>query len=161
VKLYVISRNQQTIDLWRAILSEVGSIQFSSDPPAWADIDAIVMSGKWAFDRYGGRPSRESAQVLQNDRDDGLPRQVIVPPFRPVVIREGEARIREDYENVSPTYFAFLESLLAASREFDQSCRIAFYLPMLGMDQPSDESTPRSAARAIKIWLTEYGGSLS
>jgi hypothetical protein len=78
-----------------------------------------------------------------------------------VVIREGEARIREDYENVSPAYFALLESLLAASREFDQSCRIAFYLPMLGMGQPSDESTPRSAARAIKIWLTEYGGSLS
>jgi len=161
VKLDVISRNQETIELWSAIFSEVGPIQFSSAPPVWLDIDAVVMSGKWAFDRYGGKPNRESAQVLQNDRGDGLPRRVIVPPYRPVVIRDGEARIREDYENVSPTYFAFLESLLAASREFGEPSRIAFYLPMLGMDQPSDESTPRSAARAIKVWLTKYGGSLS
>jgi hypothetical protein len=32
---------------------------------------------------------------------------------------------------------------------------------MLGMDLPSDESTPLAAARAIKICLSKYGGSLS
>ena len=76
-------------------------------------------------------------------------------------MRDGEARIREDYENVSPTYFAFLESLRTANREIGDSCRIAFDLPLLGMDQALDESTPRSAARAITVWLSEYGGNLS
>lgn len=161
MKLIVTSQNQEILDLWRENLAEVGPVEFGTTPAQWRDVDAVVISGMWAFDRYGGRPSRENAQVLQNDRGDGLPRRVIVPPFLPVVIRDGEARIREDYENVSPAYFAFLESLRTANREFGESSRIVFDLPLLGMDKALDESTPRSAARAIKIWLSEYGGSLS
>jgi len=161
VKLIVTSQNQETLDLWREVMVEVGPVEFGANPVGVAGLDAVVISGKWAFDRYGGRPNREHAQVLNNERGDGLPRRIIVPPFLPVVIRDGEVRIREDYENISPTYFAFLESLLAASSEFDESCRVAFDLPLLGMDQPSDEITPRSAARAIRAWLNEYGGSLA
>jgi hypothetical protein len=155
VKLYVTSQSQETLDLWSRILPAAGAIEFVRTTDHRVEADAVVMSGAWAFDRYGGRPNREHAQVLQNNKGDGLPERVIVPPFRPVVERDGEFKIREDYEDVSPTYFAFLESLRAASRELGESCRIAFDLPMLGMDRPMDESTPRSAARAIEAWLRE------
>lgn len=155
MKLYVTSQNQDTLDLWSRTLPATEAIEFVRTPDCRVEVDAVVMSGIWAFDRYGGRPNRERAQVLQNNSDDGLPGKVIVPPFRPVVDRDGELKVREDYESISPAYFAFLEALRAASRELGDSCRIAFDLPMLGMDRPMDESTPRSAARAIEVWLNE------
>lgn len=38
------------------------------------EADIIVMAGIWAFERYGGRPSHNQAQILPNERGMDFPR---------------------------------------------------------------------------------------
>ncbi|MEE1801085.1 hypothetical protein PUR57_20775 [Streptomyces sp. JV176] len=155
MKIYVTSLQQSTLDLWSRLLPATLEIEFVNKSSRMVQADALVMSGVWAFDRYGGRPNRDVAQVLSNSREDGLPEWIIVPPFRPVVEQGGEFSIREDFRDISPAYHAVLESLRAARTEFGDSVSVALDLPMLGMDDPRDESTPASAARAIEAFLNE------
>ncbi|MFE7526647.1 hypothetical protein ACFU7Y_13070 [Kitasatospora sp. NPDC057542] len=155
MKIYVTSRQQSTLELWSRLLPVSIDIEFVNKADRSVQADALVMSGVWAFDRYGGSPKREAAQVLSNTRGDGLPEWIIVPPFRPVVQRGSKFVIRDDFEHVSPAYYAVLESLRMARSSFGDSASVALDLPMLGMDDPCDESTPASAARAIEEFLSE------
>jgi hypothetical protein len=59
VKLIVTSQNQDALDLWREIVAEVGQVEFGANPADSPDLDAVVISGVWAFGRlwlneYGG-----------------------------------------------------------------------------------------------------------
>jgi hypothetical protein len=155
MKIYVTSRQQSTLDLWASLLPASKEVEFVNGDDRKVHADALVMSGVWAFDRYGGRPSRESAQILSNTRGDGLPEWIVIPPFRPVIERDGSFVVREDFEEVSPAYFAVLESLRAFKNEFGDCSSVALDLAMLGMDDPGDESTPASVARAIEAFLNE------
>ncbi|MEU3059166.1 hypothetical protein [Streptomyces subrutilus] len=155
MKIYVTSRQQPTLDLWSRFLPASIGIEFVNEADRKVQADVLVMSGIWAFDRYGGSPNREAAQVLSNTRGDGLPDWIVVPPFRPVVERDGEFVIREDFEHVSPAYYAVLGALRAVRSDFGDSASIALDLSMLGMDDPCDESTPASVARAIEDFLSE------
>ncbi|MFI6301954.1 hypothetical protein ACIBCH_08790 [Amycolatopsis thailandensis] len=155
MKIYVTSRQQLTLDLWSGLLPRSISIEFVNGTSRSVQADVLVMSGVWAFDRYGGSPSREKAQVLSNSRGDGLPEWIVVPPFRPVVERGGEAFIREDFEQVSPAYHAVLQSLRAIRVEFGESVRVVLDLSLLGMNDPHDDLTPSSVARAIEEFVNE------
>lgn len=155
MKIYVTSRQQSTLDLWARLLPASTVIEFINEGDRRVQADALAMSGVWAFDRYGGSPNREAAQILSNARDDGLPEWIVVPPFRPVVERDGSFAIRDDFEEVSPAYYAVLESLRAVKDELGDSSSVALDLAMLGMDDPRDESTPTSVARAIEAFLNE------
>ncbi|MER6121788.1 hypothetical protein ABT173_03630 [Streptomyces sp. NPDC001795] len=155
MKIYVTSRQQSTLDLWARLLPASTVIEFVNEGDRRVHADALAMSGVWAFDRYGGSPNREAAQILSNARGDGLPEWIVVPPFRPVVERDGSFSIRDDFEEVSPAYYAVLESLRAVKNEFGDSSSVALDLAMLGMDDPRDESTPASVARAIEAFLNE------
>jgi hypothetical protein len=153
MKIYVTSRQQATLDLWSSMLPASMKIEFVNEGDRRVQADALVMSGVWAFDRYGGRPNRESAQILSNTREDGLPEWIVIPPFRPIVEQDGSFVVREDFADVSPAYFSILESLRAFKNEFGDSSSVALDLPMLGMDDPRDESTPAAVARAIETFL--------
>lgn len=156
MKIYVTSRQQATLDLWSRLLPASLGIEFVNDSDRKVQADAIVMSGIWAFDRYGGSPNREVAQVLSNMRDDGLPQWIVIPPFRPVIKRSsGEFDIRDDFVDVSPAYFGILESLRVARCEFGDGCIIELNLPLLGMDDPHDSSTPSSVSDAIQAFIAE------
>jgi hypothetical protein len=156
MKIYVTSRQQATLDLWSGLLPASPTIEFANDGDRKVQADATVMSGIWAFDRYGGSPDREVAQVLANTRGDGLPQWVIIPPFRPVVKRgSGEFGIRDNFVDVSPAYFGILESLRAARRKFGDGCIVELNLPLLGMDDPRDSSTPSSVSDAIQAFIAE------
>ncbi|KAK1182784.1 hypothetical protein B7755_034410 [Streptomyces sp. NBS 14/10] len=113
------------------------------------EVDIVVMAGVWAFERYGGRPSHEQAQILPNETGDGFPLWVVIPPYRPVVRKDDEIVVREDFATVSPAYFAIVRSLQAMRREFGSEVVVLFGLPLLGMDDPRDRETPVSEARAI------------
>lgn len=115
----------------------------------------MFLEGVEAFDRYGGRPNGETAQILLNLRGDGLPEWIVVPPLRPIVERDEEFSIREDFEQINPACYAVLQSLRAVRDEFGDSVSVALDLPMLGRDDPRDESTPASVARAIEVFLNE------
>ncbi|WP_427920754.1 hypothetical protein [Streptomyces sp. cg40] len=149
------SLQQSTLNLWSRLLPESTAIEFANRSSRSVQTDVLAMSGVWAFDRYGGKPNREAAQILPNSRGDGLPEWIVVPPFRPIVERGGEFSIREDFEQISPAYHAVLQSLRAVRTEFGDSASVALDLPMLGMDDPHDESTPASVAQAIEIFLNE------
>ncbi|GAA1932901.1 hypothetical protein [Kitasatospora viridis] len=153
MKMYVTSRQQATLDLWSRLLPASMAIDFVNEDVRSIRADVLVMSGVWAFDRYGGSPNREAAQVLSNATGDGLPEWIVVPPFRPIVERDGKFIIRRDFQKISPAYHAILESLRVVKNEFGDSVRVALDLPMLGMDDPCDESTPTSAASAIEVFL--------
>ncbi|MEU6263193.1 hypothetical protein [Saccharopolyspora shandongensis] len=155
MKIYVTSRHQSTLDLWARLFPASTVIEFVNESVRSVRADVLVMSGVWAFDRYGGRPNREAAQILSNARGDGLPEWIVVPPFRPVIERDGEIFVREDFERISPACYAVLQSLRAVSGEFGDSVSVALDLPMLGMDNPGDESTPASVAQAIQEFLNE------
>lgn len=153
MKIYVTSHQQATLDLWAGLLPEAAPIEYVNGNIDPAQVDALTISGVWAFDRYGGKPNREAAQIVYNNCGDGLPGWIIIPPFRPITERSGEISVREDFEHVSPTYHAVFASLLAAREKFGDCASVALDLPMLGMDNPHDESTAVSAARAIENFL--------
>ncbi|MDQ2587991.1 hypothetical protein [Saccharothrix yanglingensis] len=153
MKICVTSSRQSTLDLWSRLLPASTAIRFVNGSSRSVRADVLVMSGVWAFDRYGGRPDREAAQILPNTRGDGLPEWIVVPPFRPVVERDGEFVTREDFAEVSPAYYAVLRSLQAVGEEFGDSVTVVLDLSLLGMDEPNDESTPASVARAIEEFL--------
>ncbi|WP_327074588.1 hypothetical protein OG196_33320 [Kitasatospora purpeofusca] len=155
MKIYVTSRQQATLDLWSLFLPVSIAIEFVNEVERVVRADVLAMSGIWAFDRYGGSPNREVAQVLSNERGDGLSDWIVVPPFRPIVECDGEISIREDFKDVSPAYHAVLGILRAVRSEFGNSASITFDLPMLGMDDSRDESTPASVARAMEEFLSE------
>lgn len=153
MKIYVTSHQQVTLDLWARLLPQAAAIEYVNGNIDPAQVDALTISGIWAFDRYGGKPNRQVAQIIPNNNGDGLPEWIIIPPFRPITERSGEISVRDDFKHVSPTYHAVLESLLAARERFGDSASVALDLPMLGMDNPHDESTAASAARAIENFL--------
>ncbi|MCG8924056.1 hypothetical protein [Lentzea sp. CC55] len=156
MKIYVTSRQSSTLDLWARLLrSDSAEIEFVDESRRTVQADVIVMSGVWAFDRYGGRPDREKAQILPNLRGDGLPSWIVVPPFRPVVESNGEIIVREDFEQVSPAYHAVLQSLRAIRDKFGCSAELVLSLPLLGMDDPQDESTPASVMQAVQAFMRE------
>lgn len=113
------------------------------------------MAGAWAFEWYGGRPTRDHAQVVANETGDGLPLWVVIPPYRPFVRLGGEIKVREDFASVSPAYFAIVESLRAIKREFGNEVVVVLCLPLLGMDDPDDGITPISVAQAVEEVLTD------
>ncbi|MFC6093581.1 hypothetical protein [Saccharothrix lopnurensis] len=153
MKICVTSSRQSTLDLWARLLPASTAIGFVNGGGRSVRADVLVMSGVWAFDRYGGRPDREAAHILPNARGDGLPEWIVVPPFRPVVERDGEFVTREDFAEVSPAHYAVLRSLQAVREEFGDSVTVVLDLSLLGMDDPNDESTPASVARAIEDFL--------
>jgi hypothetical protein len=131
------------------IMAPLGQVKVVASEGEAADADVAIMSGMWAFDRYGGRPNQETAQIRQNTSGDGFPDWIVIPPFRPMVVRDGKAEVREDFKPVSPAYFAVMESLRLTGEELGDSPSILLLLPLMGMDDPSDESTPISVAQAI------------
>ncbi|MGX4688718.1 hypothetical protein [Streptomyces sp. JNUCC 63] len=161
MKIYVTSRSRPTLDLWSSTLPRPRDVEleFVDENERSVQADVLVMSGVWAFDRYGGKPEREVAQLLPNTREDGLPQWIVVPPFRPVVERNGKVVVREDFASVSPAYHAILESLRCIRREFGDAVSVTLHLPLLGMDDPDDGSTVQSVGRAISQFLAEHGMS--
>lgn len=150
MKIYITSQHEQTLSLWRRTLPNDPEIEFALNSDGAIQADVLVMSGVWAFDRYGGKPDHTAAQVRENVRGDGLPDWIIVPPFRPTIERDGIIEIRADFKNVSPSYYAIFESLKTARHSFGDSCTVILDLLMLGMDDWNDTSTPTSVGRAIQ-----------
>ncbi|WP_344053420.1 hypothetical protein [Streptomyces thermoalcalitolerans] len=72
MKIYVTSRSRPTLDLWSSTLPRPrdAELEFVDENERSVQADVFVMSGVWAFDRYGGKPEREVAQLLPNTRGD-------------------------------------------------------------------------------------------
>ncbi|MEU5024025.1 hypothetical protein [Streptomyces milbemycinicus] len=155
MKIYVATNNPQTAGSWANVLRARDDVEVIEARAVSVQADIIVMAGAWAFERYGGRPTRDEAQILPNETGDGMPLWVAIPPYRPFVRKGNEITVREDFAEVSPAYFAIAQSLRAIRREFGNGVVVLLDLPLLGMDDPCDEQTPLSVATAIGEAMSE------
>lgn len=154
MRIYFASRNSDTLTSWARIIGHIKDVHYIDCADVTAQMDSVVMSGAWAFDRYGGRPNRTRAQIAFNERDGNLPGIVIIPPFRPLSEQEGVSSVREDFKPVSPAYYAASKALETAEEELGSDVSVVFHLPLLGMDDPLDESSPQSVSRAVTAFLS-------
>ncbi|MGW7572961.1 hypothetical protein [Streptomyces sp. NPDC054765] len=160
LNIIITSDNDSTLALWEAHLSPLPEVSFTKERAAYIEADAVVISGVYAFERYGGRPNTTAAQIVTNVTGDGLPGVVIIPPSVPVIL-DSEKRpvVHPDYTEVSPAYYAISHTLKvidALNAEGEQVVRrVVFSLSLLGMNNPRDASTPSSVRRAIEEYLTE------
>jgi hypothetical protein len=159
MKITIASDQEAVVAVWRQELASVPGVSFSADPQTAFPADAVVLSGIFAFDRYGGRPRNDAAQILVNRHDDGFPGLVVVPPSLPAVFDEaGRPVIREDFADVSPAYHA-VSHTMSALREWNRRDErhvetVVFHLPMMGMNDPADHRTPASVRRALRDHIT-------
>ena len=87
---YVFAAVQERVlSVWRSVLAGNGQFDLRRGygPETAAGCDAVVMAAPLAHDRYGGKPSPARAQVLVNERGDGLPRLIVAMP---AVLLHGE-----------------------------------------------------------------------
>lgn len=97
-----------------------------------------------------GSPAAPSRRLSATSAETDTPEFVITPPFRPTA-GAGEAPvIREDFREVSPAYYAVKKSLEAVQEELGAQVSVVLDLPLLGMDDPTDESTPASVSEAVE-----------
>lgn len=150
MNIFIAFQNSDTGTHWRRLVTAHRAISFIGTSEVTPHFDAVIMSGMWAFDRYGGKPSRDAAQIVHNERGDGYPDFIIIPPFRPVIDSGSATVVRDDFRGMSPAYHAVKKSLAAVREELGVEVSVVLHLPLLGMDDPTDESTPRSVSEAIK-----------
>lgn len=80
---YVIAAAQEhVLSVWRSVLAGHGQFDLRRGygPETAAGCDAEVMAAPLAHDLYGGKPSPVRAQVLVNERGDGLPPLIVAMP---------------------------------------------------------------------------------
>ncbi len=165
MKIYIASRDRGTLSLWESVIGTHGTLQYTTAVPPGLDVDAVVMSGMFAFDRYGGRPNRHEAQIIGNSRDDGFPRYVVIPPYRPLEKgADGTYRVPPRFAEITPSYYAVsctlrdVELWNEMSRGTPEEIKsMVLDLALLEMDNPHDESTPKSVAKAILEHLSRRG----
>jgi hypothetical protein len=154
MEFVVVTENLETLAVWQEELGGIDQVDFRVGTPTGFAADAAVMSGIYAFGRYGGRPRTDAAQIRENVRGDGFPGLVVIPPSRPAMFdEEGRPVVRPEFRDTSPAYFAMshvLRSVDAWDRDHDRRLHsVLLPLPLLGMDDPGDRSTPRSVRRAL------------
>ncbi|MEU5613369.1 hypothetical protein AB0H03_32445 [Streptomyces sparsogenes] len=155
MKIYMAANDSQTVESWTNVFRARDGVDVVEARAASVEADIVVMAGVWAFERYDGRPTRDEAQILPNETGDGMPSWVVIPPYRPFVRKGSEIAVREDFAEVSPAYFAIVQSLRVIRREFGNDVVVLLNLPLLGMDDPHDEQTPLSVATAIDEAMSE------
>ncbi|MFF8845930.1 hypothetical protein ACF08N_24955 [Streptomyces sp. NPDC015127] len=153
--ILITSNRAETIQSWRKIFPPCDEIEFRESYPKSLQADAICMSGIYALERYGGSPRNDVAQILDNLRNDGLPPLVVVPPSRPLQrTAAGTLEVVPEFSAESPAYYATSRAFEAIERWNSRKGpsridELIFDLPLLGMDDPADRSTPRSVLRGM------------
>ncbi|MFG2931920.1 hypothetical protein [Streptomyces achromogenes] len=153
--ILITSKSSETIRSWQSVFPRFDEIEFVESYPRSLRADAICMSGVYALERYGGTPRNDVAQILDNLRNDGLPSLVVVPPSRPLRrTAAGTLEVVPEFATESPAYYATSRAFEAMERwnsrnDSSKIETVVFDLPLLGMDDPADRSTPNSVLRAM------------
>lgn len=99
MKIYLATQNPRTAESWTNVFRARDDVEVVESKATSVEADIIVMAGAWAFERYGGRPTRDQAQILPNETGDGLPLWVVIPPHRPFVRKGNEITVRSDRQS--------------------------------------------------------------
>jgi hypothetical protein len=157
VNLVITAQRTETLGTWQPVFEDCADVVCQRGLRAGSPVDAVLMAGLFALERYGGRPSFEHAQILENRRGDGWHALIVVPPTRPMTKdARGDWKVRADYEGIHPVYFAASRSFQAIA-EWNETHEVPISavevnLPLMNMDRPVDDSS----ARAFKAAYEEY-----
>ncbi|MFF4400213.1 hypothetical protein [Streptomyces sp. NPDC001480] len=159
MQLVITSQKAETLDRWRRVFEGCDDVLFERGLRAETPVDAVLMAGIFAIERYGSRPDFQKAQILENRRGDGWHDLIIVPPTLPMA-RDGQGgwQVQSGYEDIQPAYYGATRSFQAIAewnKEPDRENLISAVevnLPMLNMDNPVDDSS----ARFFRVALEEY-----
>ncbi|GGL07146.1 hypothetical protein GCM10010094_79980 [Streptomyces flaveus] len=157
--LYITSAREDSLEAWRSVIPASERIEYVRSLPRAIQADAICMSGIYALERYGGAPRHDIAQILDNLRNDGMPPMIVVPPSLPMRrTSSGTLEVIPELRTESPAHYAVSRALQAIDRWNESSITrkidtLIFDLPLLGMDDPEDRSTPKSTRKAMSEHL--------
>ncbi|MCT9142059.1 hypothetical protein [Streptomyces violarus] len=155
MRLVITSQKTDTLDRWQRVFEGCEDVICQRGLRAETPVDAVLMAGIFALERYGGRPGVQEAQILENRRGDGWHNLIIVPPGRPMTKDpQGDWKVQADYAHIQPAYFAASRSFRAI-KEWNahaerQISAVEINLPLMDMDNPVDDSSPKSFNRALK-----------
>ncbi|MEU0387509.1 SMI1/KNR4 family protein [Streptomyces chartreusis] len=156
MRLVITSQKTDTLDRWQRVFEGCGDVVCQRGLRAETPVDAVLMSGLFALERYGGRPGVQEAQILENRRGDGWHSLIIVPPGRPMTRdAQGHWKVQAAYAHIQPAYFAASRSFRAieewnARHVGPQISVVEINLPLMDMDNPVDDSSPQSFKKAFK-----------
>lgn len=155
MRLVITSQKADTLDRWQRVFEECEDVSCQRGLRAGIPVDAVLMAGMFALERYGGRAGAEEAQILENRRGDGWHGLIIVPPGRPMTRdAQGEWKVQAGYAHLQPAYFAASRSFHAIeewnARHVDRRISaIEINLPLMNMDNPVDDASPKSFKQAF------------
>ncbi|MBC2908240.1 hypothetical protein [Streptomyces cupreus] len=155
MRLVITSQKTDTLDRWQRAFEGCAEVTCRRGPRAETPVDAVLMAGLFAHERYGGRPSFSEAEILQNRRGDGCPDLVIVPPTRPMAKdSDGNWKVHTDYADIHPARFAASRCFQAivewnSTQEVPISA-VELNLGLMNMDNPVDDSSARAFRDAFE-----------
>ncbi|WP_328873146.1 hypothetical protein OHT76_25275 [Streptomyces sp. NBC_00287] len=155
MRLVITSQKTDTLDRWQRVFEGCAEVTCRCGLRAEIPVDAVLMAGVFAHERYGGRPSFSEAEILENRRGDGWPDLVIVPPTRPMARdSDGNCKVHADYAEMQPAYFAASRSFRAIvewnSTHDVPISAVELNLGLMNMDNPVDDSSARSFRDAFE-----------
>ncbi|MDQ1017028.1 hypothetical protein [Streptomyces afghaniensis] len=161
VRLVITSQKTDTLDRWQRVFDGCQDVICQQGLRARTPVDAVLMAGIFALERYGGRAGAQEAQILENRRGDGWHGLIVVPPGRPMTRdAQGEWRVQAGYAHIQPAYFAASRSFRAieewnAHHVEQPISAVEINLPLMNMDNPVDDSSPLSFREAFEEYREE------
>lgn len=156
MRLVITSQKTDTLERWQRVFEGYEDVICQRGLRAETPVDAVLMAGIFALERYGGRPGVEDAQILENRRGDGWHSLIIVPPGRPMSRdAHGEWKVQDGYAHIQPAYFAASRSFRAIeewnARHVERQISVVeINLPLMDMDKPVDDSSAQAFKKAFQ-----------
>lgn len=167
LKLVIADDSAHTLKNWSNVFSEIDTIYtLESNIPtcmSLPNIDAVLMMGMFAHQRYGGQPKMGESQVLSTQGASGMPKFVVTtPPFpahlknqnsagQQEIISAPNERISTDEE----TYILFTK-VFECVNQFNKLYRetllqtLAIHLSFLNFSQNQTDVEAKAALRAYR-----------
>lgn len=167
LKLVIADDSAQTLKNWSNVFSKIDTIDtLESDIPtcmSLPNIDAVLMMGIFAHQRYGGKPKMGKSQILRTQGASGMPKFVVTtPPFPAHLKNQNSASQKEIISsqngyisNDEETYILFIK-VFECVNQFNQINRetpiqtLVIHLSFLNFSQNQADVEAQAALRAYR-----------
>lgn len=167
LNLVIADNSNKILKFWSEIFEEINTIStLKSDIStcmSLPSIDAVLMMGMFAHERYGSKPKMGESQVLRTQETSGMPKFVVTtPPFSAYFEHQYKANKQENIlsqnERISAeekTYILFIK-VFECIEKFNQINpemliqTLAVHLSFLNFPQGQPEAEAKAALRAYR-----------
>ncbi|MFJ3788915.1 hypothetical protein [Kitasatospora sp. NPDC090091] len=147
---YVLAASaERTTDACRRALQGRSGVEFrvGSVPETGSDCDAAIFSFPLAHERYGGIPRPGAAQLLENQRDDGVPGLILATPPAPPRTSAGTGE--EVEEHSFHVLSACATEFLREFPELGDDAMILIHMEAAGIDHRNIDASLRGVLRFL------------